>query len=551
MPYGRSYRRRSSGNKRASYASARQAGYRGALVSEMRGTPANVAFYGATYKDADQAQKLRRKAFQYRGKGGYFSDAWDWTKRNALGMAKGAAEGLGRSALDNMPLGGAIRTGLNAAGYHGMGMYTGRGDYKNELIDGGGSNAPLFGNSAAGIVVSHKEYLSDIFGPPAGQAFNVQTLTVNPGLSSIFPFLSQLACNYAEYEFQQLIFTYKSTTTDIGNSTTGQCGTVVLVFNYNASEPAYTDKGAMMEAFGSVNVKCTENALMGVECDPAQLSGSPGMYVRANPVVTGQDLKTYDRGTFQLAVCNSPAAYANLPIGELWVDYTCVLRKPKLFASRGLDVDRDVLYASNSLVPSSGCSLNNPIGTTGNFLLAQQNSIGCLFQNGQLTYSGTVSPIQTTLANGFSIVLPSSLNGNLRITVNFCGATISGVPFASTPLLLGNVTFINDIYGLSGVIAGHGSYNVPDSTQQYVMDVFVRQATGIAYAAGTVSMNGTSYYGGNNCISFPAVSGAVSTTEISISVEQYQSMGGSIGLTSTASRMLFINNSGAVVTPVP
>ena len=91
----------------------------------------------------------------------------------------------------------------------------------------------------------------------------------------------------------------------------------------------------------------------------------------------------------------------------------------------------------------------------------------------------------------------------------------------------------------------------PDSTQQYVMDVFVRQATGIAYAAGTVSMNGTSYYGGNNCISFPAVSGAVSTTEISISVEQYQSLGGFIGLTSTASRMLFINNSGAVVTPVP
>lgn len=427
----------------------------------------------------------------------------------------------------------------------GRGMYTGHGDYEtNQLINDGGSSGALFG-SMREVAFSHREYITDIFGPPGGQAFNVQTYSIQPGLAQTFPFLSQIAANFEEYEFVQLIFSYKSTTTDIGNSTTGQCGTVVLAANYNAAAAPFTDKGSMVEYFGSVTAKVTESARCGIECDPTKNAGPAILYTRSNPTIPSQDLKTYDLGTFQLGVANSPSAYANLPIGELWVDYTVHLRKPKLFSARGLDVDKDYFVTSSN--SGTAYTPTNWFGSVGSqfVLSAQQNNIGCLILPGQVYgYSGTTSPINVlSSSGGCSVVIPSSYNGNLRITVLIYAPTGGiGVSGSSslTPTYTGNVVPISDLY--TNVPNPGSDINVVTLNYLvHVVDVFVKQATAISY-------NNSVYSGGLNTINFPPLGSGV-ITQASIQIEQYQALGGLKGLTTVTDRVTFVNNAGIVVIP--
>lgn len=310
----------------------------------------------------------------------------------------------------------------------GRGMYTGRGSYVgNSLM---GSTPPQVITSAidetGAVTVSKLEFLSEIYGPPSGDAFNVQKFELNPGLENTFPWLSQVAQNYEEYEFVQLVFSYRSTVTDIGSSTTGQCGTVIMATVYDPSSAVFTDKTAMMGYDGSMSSKTTENMVHGVECDPNKLSGSPGKYIRSFSIGSNKDLKDYDHGLFQLAIANSPTAYANTSIGELWVSYTVKLRKPKFFASRGLNVSRDVFVSNGSE------SVTYLFGGTPTILSGASNNI-----RGKLDYASGSQLLRYTF--------PAQFAGVVEFVLRIEGTSLN-IP-TITPAIQGQISEFKDIYG--------------------------------------------------------------------------------------------------------
>lgn len=334
----------------------------------------------------------------------------------------------GAAALDPYT-GGLASTALDMSG---RGMYTGHGEYETNSLVGGGvapevPQVSSIADETGAVTVSRREYLCDIYGPTT--SFNVQSYSLNPGLETTFPWLAQIASNYDEYEIQQLIFTYRSTTTDVGTTTTGQCGTVIMCTNYNAAAAPFTDKAVMMEYDGAMSCKTTESMIHGVECDPAKLSGSAGKYVRSNPVLTNQDLKSYDLGLFQIAVANSPTGFENQTIGELWVSYTVTLRKPKFYTSRGLAITRDI-FVSGAGTETSALLL----GTDAALLRGQQNNLGaaiaCNSQQIQITFPAHYA--------GFVQILLLSEG----VTTN---ASCFNVPTSTE--CIGNVALVSDIYG--------------------------------------------------------------------------------------------------------
>jgi hypothetical protein len=381
-------------------------------------------------------------------------------------MAGGAVAG---------PTGAAIGAEMAGSGmYTGGGMYTGSGMYNpgqlhtNALISSRDSTSiiPEFSRTpddAGTIIMSRREYISDVYAPPfingedgALFPFSLQSFNLNPGLEKTFPFLSQIAQNYEEYEFIQMIFTFRSTTTDIGSSTSGQCGSIIMATNYNAAAPPFATKNTMMEYMGAMSCKATESMLHGVECDPAKLSlPANGLYTRANPVITGQDLKTYDHGLFQIAVANAPSTYANQVLGELWISYTVKLRKPKLFTGLGLGISRDIFVGSNYEGISLNPSQDGQKGWFGKEIYrGQQNNIGCKIDIPKLDDSGA--------EDGFRITFPASFAGYLRISYwirakDFPDTTGIGVWWYSglvtptspytNPVVTGNVQMVNDMYG--------------------------------------------------------------------------------------------------------
>lgn len=360
----------------------------------------------------------------YTGAGGYLKDFGGAIGRD-LGSAVGYG-GLGRS------IGRSLGSGLS--------RYTGMGDYGvnyNQLFPGLSSESlmtaqPIPGEFG-GMCVDHTEFVANIYGNTS-DFFN-QTFVINPGLESSFPWLSQIACNFEEYKLEQLVYEFQATVTDQGVSSNGQVGTIIIATQYNASSSKFSDIQSMLQYDGVQTSMCTKNFVHGVECDPGQRAGDLHLYVRANPVVSGEDLKTYDHGILNIAQQGVAANLSNQLIGRLFVKYRVKLMKPRFYSGRGLAISKDMWLSSTS---TSGGVTTGPSRDTfmgGTILYGQQNNIGC--------------SIAKTAARQYTITLPATFSGNLKLLFsqdsNGGTTTFTGLPSFTVG---GNgISFVSDLYG--------------------------------------------------------------------------------------------------------
>lgn len=334
-------------------------------------------------------QRIRRSRFRgdglYTGTGGFWSDMWSKSQglRNKLGAGfKAAAGAMGGQQYADM-----LTKAEGAGRALGMGTYT----VNNDIVDdGSGQEIPSFGGGPNVVTVSHKEYITDIFGPDSAGTFQNTPYSINPGIERTFPWLSQVAANYEEYTLKQCIFTFRSTVTDFV-ATNGQVGSIIMATQYNPTDAPFTSKQDAMEYDMAMSGKVSGNMLHGVECDPAQLSGSPGKYIRAGPVRSDDDLKQYDHGNLNVCISNIPQQFANQALGELWVSYTVELRKPKFFVSRGLNILRDAFVGQPAPGVADAVLSDLRIG------YGQQNRIG-----GTLLPTGEPGSMFYTFPAGFS-----------------------------------------------------------------------------------------------------------------------------------------------------
>lgn len=300
----------------------------------QRGTPDNVGRFGADFRSATADQRASRKQYGYYGRGSYFSDALGELKGAGMSYLRGGQAGLashvGDRILHSKPL---KRIGR----YFGMGAYStggahGPGVVYNQLVNPGShpyQNHSAVMHSSPGeegvITIENKEFIQDINSPALTTTFaTLFSSAVNPGLQQCFPWLSQIAQFYDEYEFEQLVFEFRSLVTE-GNSTAG--GSVIMAAQYNVLNSLFISKQTMENYDYAVSGKVTECQTLGVECHPDKRNFEQ-LFVRTGSVPTNADQKTYDHALFQLSVAGSPAGVVGL--GELWVHYRLKLKKTKL-----------------------------------------------------------------------------------------------------------------------------------------------------------------------------------------------------------------------------
>jgi hypothetical protein len=386
------------------------------------------------FKDADPAQQLARKYVGWKGAGMYMGGRGAYSGVNRLKKA-GRWSSFAKDTLSAM------------RGIAGMGDYE-----TNEIVNGGEASmgsAPRFSTSAddlGGMIVTHTEYLTDIYGNsnPSTDNFELYEWSINPGLERSMPWLAQVASNFEEYELVQLLYTFRSTISNDVSSSNGQVGSIIMATNYNASAGPFLDKGTMMQYAGANSGKVTTDLVHGVECDPRQTSlGGSGLYVRSSPVVTGEDLKTYDLGIFSLAVSGTPTNFVNQPIGELWVTYRVKLRKPKLFTGLGSGISTDVYMGGGS----GAYSLATWMGS--NILKGQQNNIGT-----QLVSLGTGS---------YRIDFPANAASFYEVQCLLPGITV-GLTIGWAFTVAGGITKVADFPAGSGNTVSQLSFGTAQQT---------------------------------------------------------------------------------------
>nr|UOF78169.1 capsid protein [Cressdnaviricota sp.] len=310
--------------KRSSKSSKRPSRFPSSTYGKLylpRGNEYSTTWFGPSYAEANEQQRANRKQTGFRGRGAY----WGRVLGGAAGRAIGSRVGLGDA-------GAAIGSHYGDIGSTWLqNKITGRGAYSTNNLINTKRHARRVSSTmdeSGAVVISHREYIQDLVTSSTLPAGAFQTLffcAINPGLALMFPWLSQMAQFFEEYELIQLIFEYKSMVTE-GNNTAS--GTVIAATQYNPTNAAFLSKQNMENYEHANSVKVTENFIHGVECDPAKNGGNAIEYIRTSTnIPTGQDPKTFDLGVFQIAANGCPQNFA---LGELWVQYKVKLRKAKV-----------------------------------------------------------------------------------------------------------------------------------------------------------------------------------------------------------------------------
>nr|UJQ92872.1 MAG: putative capsid protein [Narnaviridae sp.] len=292
-----------------------------------------------------------------------------------------------------------------------VGRLFGKGDYAlrtNSLISSygmpsaGPSPPSFYKDGKRSVRIVEREYIGEVLsGTLSGGStvFTNSSFRINPGDTATFPWLSQVANQFEQWEPNGIVFEFRSTSSEF-NGTTQSLGVVVLATDYDARDAPYGTKSEMENSDYAMSVKAASSAVHGVECDPSErptrllFTGSPDSL---------SDLRLHDLGTFQIATQGMSAATVTL--GELWVSYDITFYKKQIYGGTlGAGV---ITYKSKA---TAGISTSDYFGlANASFvsICSDENAIG--------------------LASGTTISLDGLPNGTYQLELAWYGASTAVV----------------------------------------------------------------------------------------------------------------------------
>jgi hypothetical protein len=167
------------------------------------------------------------------------------------------------------------------------------------------------------VIVEHTEYLADLVslgGSGWPNLTNIVQYPINPGQTTVFPWLSTLAKNFDEYKFDKLEFSFDPL---LG---TGANGKIVATFDPDVLDEFPDTKQDALEARIQLDDSVWMTNKMKV---PADLLADY-LFVRPGALPAGADQHVYDVGVLNLGLPGVAAGSA----AELFVTYRVRLRTP-------------------------------------------------------------------------------------------------------------------------------------------------------------------------------------------------------------------------------
>ena len=259
-----------------------------------------------------------------------------------------------------------------------IGGWLGSGDYVstsgNTVL---APDPPKISMGRDAVTITHREYLGDIISSSTANTFKIQKFGLNPSDMNTFPWLANVTQpNYQQFQFEQLIFEFRTFSADALNSTNTALGSVFACINYDYSDPDITSRQQVENTDWANACKPSESMFIPVECDPKQTGLNNGLLyiINGNNVPTGADPKTYYLGKLFIGTTGLQGTSVN--VGSLYVHYKVKLYKPVMTAP-----------ASNALVYTRAAS-GNSSSLWGDTLLsspANCDSIGITINGNTLT----------------------------------------------------------------------------------------------------------------------------------------------------------------------
>lgn len=185
----------------------------------------------------------------------------------------------------------------------------------------------MHGTDEGFVRVRHREFIGD---KQMRQGFNSTNLAINPANFKLFPWLSQIAPNFEQWQLLGAVLEYKTTSGEFTAAPTPSLGTVSIATRYNVLSRPFSTKQEVLNHQFAVSTRPSQSVMHPIECAPAQTANQP-LYIRLadqDPDLA-YDARLYDLGTIQV-VSEAGAQVVDYTGGELWITYDILLIKPRL-----------------------------------------------------------------------------------------------------------------------------------------------------------------------------------------------------------------------------
>jgi hypothetical protein len=218
---------------------------------------------------------------------------------------------------------------------------TGLGAYKlhQNSFSRSSEDVPVFEyNGDGSVIITHKEYVTDIKGSAAFTSTDMDLVPTNP---IPFPWLTIEALGYDQYEFLGLVACYNPLSGDAIASTNNTLGSVTISTEYDVSRMPFASKKEMAEYMFTTSKKPDEFQIHPIECNPKKDIVNArylGSVYRTSAAATGsssaatggasniaENLRSLGRLTIA-----TQGQQAVTTIGELWLTYKVKLSKPRI-----------------------------------------------------------------------------------------------------------------------------------------------------------------------------------------------------------------------------
>lgn len=275
--------------------------------------------------------------------------------------------------------------------------------------------------------------------------FNLIVFHVNPGLSTVFPWLSSMARNYVSYQFEALELVY------VPRNTVTIPGSAMIYAEYDPSASRPENRRDFLNRKKAEEVQVFKQ--MDFKADPVDLHKEKSHYVRVAAPLTGQDIKLLDTCIFYFAYQGTSP---NTVIGDLFWKYKCKLITPTLHLGRNQITSVETCQGvslNNSATPTLPLGVMQAAQFTGDFLGVLLNTVtgglaGNIFTTGKAILKWINVLLPATAADG----LPSPVS--LRVYVpNNTTDDLSGVALISEDDYSIGQLFYNDV--VAGTIGTH------------------------------------------------------------------------------------------------
>lgn len=313
-----------------------------------------------------------------------------------------------------------LKTVASAAGTAALGslkrQFLGSGAYTSAFVTDGKtfrtkSGAAIRPVGEFGVQITMRESIATIY---SSTAWKSRVYRINPGLDDSFPWLSKVANNFQQYRYDQLIYTFESSTPQsVGMFTSVGVVLGVAIMNPDQAQP--TNQMMMEQTQFCSATKPTDSVDIPVECDPRE-GGSGIKPIRVGEVAGGYH--DYDAGYLQIATINQPAD--DVALGRLYVTYTVTLFNP-IYRGAG-----------------SGANYAHYRSTTASTVVLGTTQTKVVDQIG-LT-------IASAAANIGTIDFPAGSSGTYLIQIWWASATAAS-PCATIVPTLTNMAFVPTLFG--------------------------------------------------------------------------------------------------------